>query len=292
MATTIKISTYLWVTCIFVLLANLAVMITLYLYQIPLLKKLSHPLIISIFLAETLKLVSYESLYQDSRLENTKEMLVTLIIFCWVILDIFLPNSKGNSNEENNEENEGNNNDNENVENNDTSAKKIDLKNFDFSTALFAVIMWITYMMNGMVYFNFIRNLLDLREREIPTLQKFFYFVFHFATLQFVYGTYVLNQNVSKLFYLIYMIPQALLWPIASIISYYVHQENIVRMMECHSVFNAFMAGTLLYSVFKIYYQYPEYVKDENKNKGFHIIFLIIGFVWYGLINATRNINN
>ena len=91
MATTIKISTYLWVTCIFVLLANLAVMITLYLYQIPLLKKLSHPLIISIFLAETLKLVSYASLYQDSRLENTKEMLVTLIIFCWVVLDIFCP---------------------------------------------------------------------------------------------------------------------------------------------------------------------------------------------------------
>lgn len=279
MATDIKDSVFIWVSIIFVLLANLAVMILLYLYQPTILKKLSPPLIISIFLSEALRLFGRIEYFYDSKLWYTGRMICSLFLFFWVILDIFLFKSEKNG-DDNNETNEEN-------ENNDNSAndKKFDINNFDFSTALFAVVMWITYMMDGIVTFA------DSKGLNEGSLQIFFYFVLFYATLQFVYGLYVINQNVSKVFYLIYMTPQAVLWPLASLISYYVHKGSNA-MIECYSCFSAFMIATLLYLVFKIYYQYPKYVKDEAQNKGFHFVFLIIGLLWYYIVGRISSINN
>ncbi|KAK8886554.1 hypothetical protein M9Y10_042018 [Tritrichomonas musculus] len=307
MTTEIKDGTFLWVTCIFVLLANIAILIVLYIFQPPILKKLYHPLIVSMFIAEALILFSGSS-FDKSKLVYTERVICALVVFCWAVLDIFLgnPNESNDSTNNNADANQDNetNQDNEADEprkvveeeneapavneNNEkpSNDKKIDTSNFDFRTAIFAVLMWVTYMMNGMVIFNKMRYLNE------GTLQYFFYFFFRQATLQFMYGEYIINQGVSKLFYLIYMAPQAVLWPLAAIISYYVHQRDISRMEECASCFYAFMTATLYYSVFKIYFQYPEYVKDDLKNKGIHLLFLIIGFTWIYLISSIGYISN
>lgn len=283
MTTEIKDGTFLWVSCIFVILANLAVTFVLHLFKIPHLKKLSQPLIISMFLLEAIRKSSISndfgnsSTFYGSNLMNTKTMLISLIILIWIALDILLFKSKENENinvSENNEDEEN------------ANDKKFDPNNFDYSTAFFVVIMWVTYMMNGITDFIYMKG------SNEGNLQQFFYFVLRFATLQFVYGMYVLNQNVSRLFYLIYMIPQAILWPLASIISYYVHQEKNLNIYKCESCFNSFMSGSLYFLVFKIYYQCPEYINDEIKDKGFHLIFLIIGLAWYGIVHRIGNISN
>lgn len=287
MATEIKDPTFLWVSCIFVLIANLAVMIALYLYQPPVLKKFSHTFITSIFLIEAFYFLS-GFYFQNSRLTDTGYVIVSLFVLFWAILDIFLGGSSNNTNE-NNQENE-NNEQNDNAENNDnenpTNDNKFDVHNFDFLTAIFAVIMWVTYMAHGMFYFN------DMKGANEGVLQMFFYFVFHYATLQFVYGMFIINQGVSKLFYLIYMTPQAVLWPLASIISYYVNQKDPTRLNECYYCFKAIMMATLLYYGFKMFYQSPKYVDGDAKNKAFNFIFLLLGIVWCSLVNAIGNINN
>lgn len=145
--------------------------------------------------------------YSDSNLMYTGDALFALMFFVWIVLDVFL--FKSNTGENDNGANEN--------EENSPNDKKVDLKNFDFSTAIFSVLMWITYMMHGMVYFN------DMKGSNEGNLQTFFYYFLRYPTLQFVFGLYLLNQNVSKVFYFIYMIPQAVLWPLAAIISYYVN---------------------------------------------------------------------
>lgn len=226
MTTEIKDATFLWVSCIFVLLGNLAVMIVIYLYQIPILKKLYQSITISIFLAEMAHLLSNSLYFSDSKLIFTGDALFALMFIVWIVLDVFL--FKSNSGENDNGVNENNEND-----ENSPNDKKVDLKNFDFSTAIFCVLMWITYMMHGMVYFNYVKG------SNEGNLQTFFFYFLRYPTLQFVFGLFILNQNVSKVFYFIYMIPQAVLWPIASIIPYYVNQNDFSRMLECFSCFNA-----------------------------------------------------
>ena len=178
------------------------------------------------------------------------------------------------------------NDENDENEENSPNDKKVELKNFDFSTAIFSVLMWITYMMHGMVYFNVMKG------SNEGNLQTFFYYFLRNPTLQFVFGLYLLNQNVSKVFYFIYMIPQAVLWPLAAIISYYVHQEDILRMYECFSCFNAFFAASLLFLAIKKYLPFQSYINDNISDKGFHLIFLSLGLIWYGVVMSLPNIRN
>lgn len=253
-------------------------MLSLYLFKHPILKAISQPLIPTIFLSEAvIGLLPNSNKYASSKIDSTGFMICSLFVFAWAVFDIFLTKSDSNSNEND-----------ETVNNNEESPKdeKFSLSNFDFATALFSVIMWITYMMDGML------NILLIRMLGGGFLQYFFHYILRFATLQFVYGLFINNQNVSKLFYIIYMAPQAVLWSIAAIISYYVKQNDYTRMVECFSCFNAIMSATLLYFSFKKFYQFPKYVSDDFKNKGIHFIFLIIGLLWYILVNAIFDINN
>lgn len=53
-----------------------------------------------------------------------------------------------------------------------------------------------------------------------------FYHLFLNATYQFFYGIMVLNDNSPKWLYLFYMIPQAVLYPVSCLLSYYVAQVD------------------------------------------------------------------
>lgn len=284
MATYLKDSVFLWVSAIFILLVNLGVMISIYLFQPPLLKQLSQPLIISIFLVETYQLATHDTV--ETKLKETGQMIRALFFIFLVILEIFLFKSKNDNDAKETQEN----NDNETNEDNESSPndKKVDFNNFDFNTAIFALVMWLTYMMYGVYSFNGMKG-----TGNEYALQYFFHLVFMMATLQFVYGMYIINQNVSKLLYLIYMAPQAILFPLSAIISYYVDQKDDSAMKECYGIFSQFMSAILLFAIFKNFNdQCPNYTKDDKKNKGLYFIFILIGLFWYSLVDMLQNISN
>ena len=89
------------------------------------------------------------------------------------------------------------------------------------------------------------------------------------------------------------MVPQAVLRPIASLISFYVHSPigSIDTTTHC---FAEIMSGAILYMGFRIIYQFQQAFKDDSdtKNRIIQVVTLAIGYLWFCFIGGIWTMNN
>ena len=313
MATTTKPSTLLWLCVVLVLVVNLAVMCIPVFIKQDVVKNLIKPFTTAVFMMEGIYFLLPDGIGgYDSRLPSTGSAICVLFIVVFAMLENFLPeapNSKGSDNNNQNDQDNGNvdhNVDqqslpNETSQNSSAQPQKEqntskpeggkpsldNMGDFKYLTAIYVVIMWCTYMMDGMDYFA---GMKDGWHRAINPL---FQYIFRLGTLQYVYGMFVMNDNPPKWLYYLYMVPQACLWPIASLISFYVDSPT-TSMHSCAHCFAAIFAGALLYMGFRMMYQFQQAFKDDTdtKNRIIQGVTLAVGYLWFCFIGGIATMNN
>ena len=309
MATTTKPSTLLWLCVVLVLVVILAVMCIPVFIKQDVVRNLIKPFTTAVFMMEGIFFLLPTGIDgYDSRLINTGSAICVLFIVVFAMLDNFLPeapNAKGGDNNGNNQEN-GNvdhNVDQQSLPNEtsqnsgsqqpNTSQPKggkpslDNMGNFRFLTAIYVVIMWCTYMMDGMWFFA------GMKDGPHQIINGLFVYIFRLGTLQYVYGMLVMNDNPPKWLYYVYMVPQAILWPLASLISFYVHDPT-GSMQSCAHCFAAIFAGALLYMGFRMMYEFQQAFKDDSdtKNRIIQGVTLAVGYLWFCFIGGIWTMNN
>ncbi|KAK8892605.1 hypothetical protein M9Y10_029844 [Tritrichomonas musculus] len=314
MATTTKPSTLLWLCVVLVLVVNLAVMCIPVFIKQDVVRNLIKPFTTAIFMMEGIFFLLPDGLWgYDSRLPNTGGAICVLFIVVFAMLENFLPEAPNSSGGNDNKDNNDNGNVDHNVDQqslpNETSQAsqntgsqqqqqntsqpsggKPSLDNmgdFKYLTAIYVVIMWVTYMMDGMSYFA------GMKDGPHPAINALFVYIFRLGTLQYVYGMLVMNDNPPKWLYYLYMVPQAVLWPIASLISFYVHKPT-GSMDSCAHCFAAILAGAILYMGFRMMYQFQQAFKDDNdtKNRIIQGVTLAVGYLWFCFVGGIWTMNN
>ena len=305
MATLTKPSTLLWLCVVLVLVVNLAVMCIPVFIKQDVVRNLIKPFMTAIFMMEGIYFLLPDGIGgYDSRLINTGSAICVLFIVVFAMLENFLPeapNSKGGDGNNNNDQENGNVDHNVDQQSlpNETSQQqntsqpsggKPSLDNmgdFKYLTAIYVIIMWCTYMMDGM---NFFAGMKDGWKQPINGL---FVYIFRLGTLQYVYGMLVMHDNPPKWLYYLYMVPQAILWPLASLISFYVHKPTS-SMSSCAHCFAAIFAGAILYMGFRMMYQFQQAFKDDSdtKNRIIQGVTLAVGYLWFCFIGGIWTMNN
>ena len=304
MATLTKPSTLLWLCFCLVLAVNLAVMCIPVFIKQDVVKNLIKPFTTAVFMMEGIFFLLPNGIGgYDSRLINTGSAICVLFIVVFAMLENFLPAAPNSKGSDNNNNNNGNDQDNGNVDHNvdqqsipseqntnkpsDGKPSLDNMGDFKYLTAIYVVIMWCTYMMDGM---NFFAGMKDGGKELINGL---FAYIFRLGTLQYVYGMLVMNDNPPKWLYFVYMVPQAVLWPIASLISFYVHKPT-GSMDTCTHCFAAIMAGAILYMGFRMMYQFQQAFKDDSdtKNRIIQGVTLAIGYLWFCFIGGIWTMND
>ena len=153
--------------------------------------------------------------------------------------------------------------------------------NFQIFTAIVVVIMWITYLVWGIVQEASIGRWWDSNHNAEDSINSVFETFFRFLTLQFVFGMWVMKDSPPTWLYFVYMMPLAVLNPLGMIISFYVHKPTNA-MYECSSCFHAIFAGVLCYIGFRMMFTFQDRLKSEGvlKNQIIQIVILSIGFLW------------
>ena len=215
---------------------------------------------------------TFHSKYGDNQ---TSAIVTVLFVVFFLLLDIFLPNNQGGG--------EGNGEQQDNQENAkpDTDGKTPnvdDVKSMNFMVAINFIIIWIAYMMEGMcesAYWKYIRD-----QKRVP-INILFRQIFRMATLQYVYGMYAMSSNPPFWLYLVLLLPQAILYSISLIISYYVNDPT-TAMYECRGCFKCILTGSLLYMGFKMLYEFQNFFRSEPdlKNKLIQGGVLALGYLW------------
>ena len=311
MTTYTKPSTLLWLCFAIVLAVNVAVMCIPVFIKQDRVKNLIKPFTTAIFMMEGIFFLLPNGINgYDSRLINTGSAICVLFVVFFAMLDNFLPKAPNAKESDNNNGQEQDNVDhnvdqqsipNESHENNleqeaqeqNTSKPKggkpslDNMGNFKYLTAIYVIIMWCTYMMDGMDYFA---GMKDTYDRPINAL---FVYIFRLGTLQYVYGMFVMNDEPPRWLYFLYMVPQAFLWPLSAVVAFYVDSPTS-SMHTCTHCFAAIMAGALLYMGFRMMYQFQQAFKDEKetKNRIIQGVTLAIGYLWFCLVGGIWTMNN
>lgn len=270
MVATISESGLLWLTAILVLVGNGAALIVPIFIHSPIIQNLIKPLTTAVFLMEgVFFLLPSNVCFNDSRLPNTGAAICILFVVVFAMLDNFLPERNGGQAENDQQET---------PEDHKPEGGKPSLDNVGnmrYITIIYVVIAWITYMMIGMTFFSW-------RKGEGKDAVNYaFYFFFRLATVQYVFGMYIMNDAPPLWLYLVYMIPQAVLFPLASILSFYIHKPTS-EMVKCCQCFCIFMSGVFIYCGFRMMYQFQQFFKDEGdlKNKIIQGATIAIGYLW------------
>ena len=304
MATLTKPSTLLWLCFCLVLVVNLAVMCIPVFIKQDVVKNLIKPFTTAVFMMEGIYFLLPNGIGgYDSRLINTGSAICVLFIVVFAMLENFLPEAPNSQGGDNKDNNQGNDQENGNVDHNvdqqsipaeQNTSKPSDGKpsldnmgDFKYLTAIYVVIMWCTYMMDGMDFFSGMKN------GGKQLINGLFVYIFRLGTLQYVYGMLVMNDNPPKWLYYLYMVPQAVLWPIAALISFYVDSPT-GSMHSCTHCFAAIMAGAILYMGFRMMYQFQQAFKDDSdtKNRIIQGATLAVGYLWFCFIGGIWTMNN
>ncbi|KAK8865295.1 hypothetical protein M9Y10_010835 [Tritrichomonas musculus] len=279
MATTIKEKTFLWLAVVLVLVVNAVMLIIPIFINSGVVQNLIKPFTVSVFLMEGIFYLLPAGVggYSGSDLRDTGYMICVLFVVVFAILDNLLSSGKTGT-------------ENEQQEQQDSSSKG-GSGSFNFMTLIYIVIIWITYMMIGM---NLTCGLKPGKGYEYKILiNPLFVYIFRLGTIQYVYGMYVWNEGPPLWLYLVYMIPQALLWPLAALISYY-HHKCTSDMGNCKMCFCAILAGALCYMGFRMMYQFQQYFKSsgDTKNKIIQGVTMAVGFLWMVFIKGIYTMND
>lgn len=279
MAADMSSSGYLWLTAILVLVGNAAGLVAPIFIHSPIIQNLIKPFTCSVFLMEGIFfLLPGCTCLTGSKLANSGSAVCVLFIVVFAMLDNFLPDRNGGQAENDQEENQAD----HKPEGGKPSLDNVG--NMRYITIIYVVIAWLTYMMLGIVSFTYLKY-----EKRVYVNGAFVFF-FRLATIQYVFGMYVMNDAPPLWLYLVYMIPQAVLFPISAIIAYYVNKPK-TDMWKANDCFSCFMAGVFLYCGFRMMYQFQQFFKDEGdmKNKIIQAVTLAVGYLWMIFIMGIDN---
>lgn len=87
------------------------------------------------------------------------------------------------------------------------------------------------------------------------------------------------------------MVPQAVLYPLCSIISYYVAQKNY--SYDQYNWNSSILVAFSLYYSFKMLHQFIQECKGENelKSKIINIVMFAVGFLWLVFVRGIETMN-
>ena len=270
----------------------------LFIFNKPNIQKYTQPLFVSIF-------ICHAFFYRF--LGGSMISIFYLFIF-WLIDNLIQESKSNNEREISEQENDSieHNEDNHNAEeetpqNQEQNTQPESNKNGDqsineklnsikFMTLLFVLCMWITYLGEGITDHSSWRYNRFLERKVINYL---FYRLFAYATYQYIYGMFVLNDNPPKWLYFFYMIPTAVLYPLSSVISYYVGQKGSFYL--CSALSWSIMFHALIsYFAFKMLFQFVNSCKEEGelKNKIISIGVFAVGFLWLVFVKGIQTMGN
>ncbi|OHS96226.1 hypothetical protein TRFO_37638 [Tritrichomonas foetus] len=276
----------MWGKAVLTLVGSIGVTFIPIFIRAPIIQNLIHPLTTAVFLMEALFCLLPSSYFPDSRFGSaTGGMICVLFVVVFAMLDVFLPGSKGGDDKE--EEPKQADNQEDGGEKPKGGKPSLDnVGNFTWFTAIVVGFMWITYMMVGIAeeaYYGVLWHAYKQGSAYQPydSINSIFVSFFHYATLQYVFGMWVMNDAPPMWLYLVYMLPIAILNPLSMIISFYCHR-NPSSIATARSCFASFMAGILCYIGFRMMFQFQAYFKGESdmKNRIIQISVLAVGFLW------------
>lgn len=306
MATYINKNAYIWVEFILGLVINLAVLFALLYLYTPNVKKLIHPIYISLFMTITTykRGIGSDSLFY---------------LFLFTLIFSLIPESTA-SNEgrelseqendtiENNEDSQAENNQTETVETNQNvqteQTEKQDesffekLSSLNLITTFFVLFAWFETIYRGInednkYSYRFYKYSYGniIRDGKI-LINLMFYHLFNNATYQFFYGIMVLNDNSPRWLYFFYMIPMAVFSPLATILSYYVAQASYWSFFG-YVPYTSMLSALYLYFSFKNLHEFIQSCKEEGelKNKIINIALYAVGFLWPVFVYGIRSMN-
>ena len=162
--------------------------------------------------------------------------------------------------------------------------------NFQIFTLFVVVIMWITYLLWG-IREEMSQGFWWFRDGkfQLANINSIFSTLFRFATLQFVFGMWVIKDSPPNWLYFFYMVPLAVLNPLGMIVSFYVHR-NDDAIYEASSVFDAMFAGILCYIGFRMMFTFQDQLKQTGwmRDKITQMVVLSVGFLWEVFINGVE----
>lgn len=279
MATAIKEKAFLWLNIVLVLVINVVMLIIPIFINSGVVQNLIKPFTTSVFLMEGIFFLLPAGVggYSGSELRDTGYMICVLFVVVFAILDNLLSSGKSGTENEQQEQKE--------------SSSKGGSGSFNIMTLIYVIIIWITYMMIGMTLSCGMKPYKDYEYKVL--INPLFVYIFRLGTVQYVYGMYVWNEGPPLWLYLVYMIPQAILWPLAVLISYY-DNHCTADMSNCKMCFCAILAGALCYMGFRMMYQFQQYFKSsgDTKNKIIQGVTMAVGFLWMVFIKGIYSMND
>lgn len=289
MPTTIKNTVFIWLEVVLMLVVNLAVMFALLFLNSPKFGKFIQPLFISLFITSTIchRNHNYTSFF---------------FMFLFTIFDSLIPEShksngqKDLSEQENDDNQEGQA---ETIEANQDVQADATEQNQSFFEKLGSINL-VTAFLILFVCFSYVDTAINSNrsyrynyDDNKIVINQLFYRLFLYATYQFIYGVFVLNDEPPRWLYLFYMIPLAVLYPISAFCAYYVAATNY--QFHFLAVPYEYMRSALqMFYTFKMLQQFIQNCKGEGelKNKIINIVIYAIGFLWVCFLLGIDRMNN
>lgn len=295
-------SEYVWGASILVLILNIATTIPFQpssiVYQI-IMNSLTPVILFAEATNFMLSFEPYERLASfDSKFSNTGRIIMVLFFLLFFFLDLFFSNpAKSTDHASEGEDESGNQQDQPSPKSNQ----------FNFILLLFAIFMWLSYMLEAIAEYNPAKYACEellyyggspdyyaavtmlryfFHGLILYTLPAIFFHIFHLLLMQKIYSHVFLSAGIPKWTYFLYMIPQAILWPLSAIISYYVQQEDNLNIFISYAAVTNMFSGALLYMSLKLLFELVEEFKAEkNENhKKLRVISIVAGFFIYYFI--------
>ena len=155
-----KPPTVLWASAIVVLVVNCGLMVVPIFIHSPIIQNLIKPFTTAIFMMEALLYLLPPGLgFADDNIEYAGSIFCVLFIVVFAILDIFLQGKSQGGEQEAQDQQEDH-----KPEGGKPSLDN--MGNFKIITAVYVVIMWITYMMDGMVFFSCLKW--EKNDKSVP----------------------------------------------------------------------------------------------------------------------------
>lgn len=313
-----KSASVIWGDAFLILIGGALGLLLAYFLRLQILVTYSKGFIVIVFIMDSLYYAMRGSYFIESELFNTTTAISLMMFLVFAVLDAFLP-SKWAANQDSStragEQSETTQNENaeqrpeDNIENPDQSpaespeqqtpkkAKSLsgfvsDVVNFRLFTMILSILAWLAFMMRGMAYGASLGFNHDIYPNYKTIINPIFQDFFHYFTLIYCLGMYIMNDSPPLWMYFVLTVPMAVLPFFSTFIAYYVANPTI-SMSNADGVFNCFLIGILLYISFRLFF-----INQTNltgmclKDKIINLAIITIGFFWMLFVLNINQMNS
>lgn len=299
-----KAPAVVWGDAVLLLIGGSIGLVLAYFLRLQPLVTFSKGFIVIVFIMEAIYFALSNAIFMKSRLFNTQGAIALLMFILIAVIDMFLPAkwaaSQGNKENQTNEENA----DQSPEEKEETQAEAeaqeattnttgivSDLANFRLFTLVLSILVWFCLMMRGMVSGASLGSTYKLFKESKTVINPMFQDFFHYLTLIYCNGMYILNDSPPMWFFFAITAPMVVLPFFSTFIAFYVAKPTIA-MNDAIGVFNCFLAGALIYISFKMFFNHHENLAGLGmKDKFINLGIIVFAFLWKLLILNINQMN-